>query len=110
MDCRLPVFSDNVLKAMKRYAWPGNVRELENLIQRLLVIVDGHKIKTSDLPETMRFNISTKQENKQKLEDIVAEHILGVLTSAEGNKTQAAKILGIDRKTLNSKLKKILKK
>ncbi len=107
MGCRLPVFSDNVLKAMKRYAWPGNVRELENLIQRLLVIVDGHKVKTSDLPESMRFNISTRQENKRKLEDVVAEHILAVLTSAGGNKTQAAKILGIDRKTLNSKLNKI---
>ncbi len=107
MNSRLPVFSDNVLNAMKFYPWPGNVRELENLIQRLVVIVDGHKVKTTDLPEPMRFIVSTKQESVQKLEDVISEHILTVLTSTKGNKTQAAKILGIDRKTLNSKLKKV---
>ncbi|MBA3012679.1 MAG: sigma-54 dependent transcriptional regulator [Proteobacteria bacterium] len=106
MNRQLPVFSDNVLKAMKAYPWPGNVRELENLIQRLVVIVDGHKIKTTDLPTSMRFNAPTRQTRNQKLEEVVSEHILTVLTSAGGNKTQAAKILGIDRKTLNSKLKK----
>ncbi|MCP3874502.1 MAG: sigma-54-dependent Fis family transcriptional regulator [Desulfobacteraceae bacterium] len=106
MGTRLPVFSDNVLKILKAYSWPGNVRELENLVQRLVVIVDGHNVKTSDLPESMRFNVSTKQEGKQKLVDVVAEHISTVLTRAKGNKTKAAKILGIDRKTLNSKLKR----
>ncbi|MCP3942452.1 MAG: sigma-54-dependent Fis family transcriptional regulator [Desulfobacteraceae bacterium] len=105
MNCRLPQFSDNVLKALKTYFWPGNVRELENLIQRLIVIVDGDLIRTTDLPESMRFNIPSGSGSKQELKEVVAEHILSVLTTAKGNKTQAAKILGIDRKTLNSKLK-----
>ena len=107
MNCRLPVFSDNVIKALKLYSWPGNVRELENLIQRLVVIVDGLQVKTADLPESMRFNIQTGQAGKQKLEDIIADHVLKTLTTTKGNKTKAAKILGIDRKTLNAKLKKI---
>ncbi|WP_300458286.1 sigma-54 dependent transcriptional regulator [Desulfobacula sp.] len=107
MNCRLPVFSDNVINALKRYSWPGNVRELENLIQRLVVMLDGHQVKTTDLPESMRFNISIRQAGKQKLNDVVADHVLNILTITKGNKTQAAKIMGIDRKTLNSKLKKI---
>jgi len=56
--------------------------------------VDVHKVKTTDLPESMRFNVSTKQGGKQKLEDVVVGHILTVLTNAKGNKIRAAKILG----------------
>ena len=107
MNCRLPIFSDNVIEILKLYPWPGNVRELENLIQRLVVIVDGDTVKTTDLPESMRFNIPTGRSGKQKLEDVVADHVVDILTTTKGNKTKAAKILGIDRKTLNSKLKKI---
>ncbi len=107
MNCRVPIFSDNVLEAFKCYSWPGNVRELENLIQRLVVIVDGDTIKTTDLPNSMRFNASVGAKDNLSLQEVVLDHITSVLTTVKGNKTQAAKILGIDRKTLNSKLKKI---
>lgn len=107
MNRRPPEFSDNAIKALKLYAWPGNVRELENLIQRLVVMVDRDRINTTDLPEAMRFNIHTQTAENQKLEDVVSDHILKILESTMGNKTKAARILGIDRKTLNSKLKKI---
>jgi DNA-binding NtrC family response regulator len=107
MNCRLPVFSDNVLSTLKSYSWPGNVRELENLIQRLVVIVDDDTIKTADLPDTMRFNVSNKADGNCNLNDVIASHILQVLAKVKGNKTQAAKLLGIDRKTLNSRLKKM---
>ncbi|MCG8619902.1 MAG: sigma-54-dependent Fis family transcriptional regulator, partial [Desulfobacterales bacterium] len=63
--------------------------------------------RTRDLPESMRFNICTAGEGKLLLEDVVADHIIKILTQARGNKTRAAKILGIDRKTLNARLKKI---
>ena len=107
MNCPIPAFSDNVLTALKTYAWPGNVRELENLVQRLVVIVDEDTVRTRDLPESMRFNINTAGEGKLLLEDVIADHILKILTQARGNKTRAAKMLGIDRKTLNARLKKI---
>ena len=107
MNCRLPVFSDNVLSTLKTYAWPGNVRELENLVQRLVVIVDGDNIKTTDLPDTMRFTASNNVDGNCNLNDVISSHILQVLTKVKGNKTQAAKLLGIDRKTLNSRLKKM---
>ena len=107
MNCPIPAFSDNVLTALKSYAWPGNVRELENLVQRLVVIVDEDTVRTRDLPESMRFNICTAGEGKLLLEDVIADHVIKILTQARGNKTRAAKILGIDRKTLNARLKRI---
>lgn len=110
MNTSLPGFSDNVLKTLKSHAWPGNVRELENLIQRLVVIVDKDTIQTADLPDAMRFNAEGAVEQGKTLEDIIAVHIQKILTQAKGNKTKAAKILGIDRKTLNSRLKKIERK
>ena len=107
MNRPVPAFSDNVLTALKSYDWPGNVRELENLIHRLVVIVDEDKVRTRDLPEAMRFNVNTGGENSLRLKDVVADHIIRILASTSGNKSQAAKILDIDRKTLNTRLKKI---
>lgn len=105
MNVATPKFSDNALDALKNYSWPGNVRELENLIQRLVVIIDSDTIRISDLPESMRFKVLNEKVKKQKLDDVILEHILDVLKSVKGNKTLAAEILGIDRKTLRSKLK-----
>jgi DNA-binding NtrC family response regulator len=50
-------FSDRAMNAMTAYSWPGNVRELENLIQKLIVTVDGNSVDIADLPGTMRFSI-----------------------------------------------------
>ena len=102
-----PSFSDNTLSVMKNYAWPGNVRELENLIQRLVVIVDGDVIRTRDLPENMRFSLGKPGKMNRRLDDVMNEHIQSVLTSVKGNKTLAAAILGVDRKTLRMRLRKI---
>lgn len=87
----MPGFSDNVLKVLKKYSWPGNVRALKNLIQRLMLIVDGNTVNTSDLPDSMRYNISTQFVKKQKLDDVIADHILTILAGVKGNKTQAVK-------------------
>ena len=102
-----PAFSDRALQALMNYAWPGNIRELENLIQRLLVTVDGDCIHTGDLPEAMRFTIAPASHADRSLAEVEADHILNVLAQAGDNKTRAAEILGIDRKTLRDKLKKI---
>lgn len=100
-------FSDNALEALNNYAWPGNVRELENLMQKLVVLIEGDTIDVADLPDTMRFNISQNQWAKRSLAQVQAEHILNVLANEGGNKSRAAEILGIDRKTLREKIKKI---
>ncbi|MBF0257693.1 MAG: sigma-54-dependent Fis family transcriptional regulator, partial [Desulfamplus sp.] len=101
-----PVFTDNALQALKNHDWPGNVRELENMIQRLVVIVDGDHIRVSDLPESMRFTVTHKNTPFKTLKEVENEHIALVLANVGGNKTKAAQILGIDRKTLRLKLEK----
>ena len=83
------------------------MRELENLIQRLMVIVDGNRIRRVDLPDSMRYSVPGENEESLKLEDIVHSHILRILEKAGGNKSLAAKLLDIDRKTLASKLKRM---
>jgi DNA-binding NtrC family response regulator len=99
-------FSDRAIKAMNRYQWPGNIRELENLVQKMAVVAEENLIKASDLPEPMRFNIEGRMGSNCTLAEVERAHILHVLAGTGGNKTQAAKILGIDRKTLREKVKK----
>jgi DNA-binding NtrC family response regulator len=100
-----PRFSDNALQVLRNYYWPGNVRELENVIQRLMVMTDGELVEIPDLPSLMRFSALRETGLNRTLAEVEAEYIGNVLASVDGNKTQAAKILGIDRKTLREKLK-----
>jgi DNA-binding NtrC family response regulator len=102
----IPTLADGVLEALRHYGWPGNVRELENLVQRLLVIVDREVIEVYDLPDAMRFHLPRRREPLATLAEVEAEHIRRVLSATEGNKTRAAEVLGIDRKTLREKLRK----
>lgn len=99
-----PSLSDNAITAMKKYNWPGNVRELENMIQRLLIMTDVQVIDAPDLPESMRFCVQKDRGLDRSLAEVEQEHIRNVLNSVQGNKTKAAQILGIDRKTLRNKL------
>jgi DNA-binding NtrC family response regulator len=100
-----PRFSDNALEVLRNYYWPGNVRELENVIQRLIVMTDGDFIEVPDLPSLMRFSALRETGFGRTLAEVEGEYIQNVLASVDGNKTKAAKILGIDRKTLREKLK-----
>ncbi len=101
-----PKFSDNALQVLKSYHWPGNVRELQNVIQRLVVMTDGDIIDVPDLPSLMRFSALRETGLDRPLAEVEAEYVSKVLASVNGNKTQAAKILKIDRKTLQKKLKR----
>lgn len=103
-DKPTPRFSDNALQILKDYYWPGNVRELENVIQRLVVMNEGDTIDAPDLPSLMRFSPTQQQGLHRTIAEVEAEHIRNVLASVNGNKSQAAKILGVDRKTLRKKL------
>ena len=106
MDCPMLNFSDDALRVLVNYQWPGNIRELENLIQRLVIITDGDFIHVTDLPALMKFYVNQKKDVNRTLADVEIEHIRHVLTSVNGNKTKAARVLGIDRKTIGEKLKK----
>ncbi len=102
----VPRFSDDALQLLNSYHWPGNVRELENLVQRLVVMVDGPAIDVPDLPSHMRFSVGHRAGLDRTLAEVEAEHIRNVLASVDGNKTRCAEILGIDRKTLRERLKR----
>jgi len=104
MGKRPPRFLDKALEPLRYYDWPGNVRELENMMQRLVVMADGETIDVTDLPDGCRFSALPRAGFTRTLAQVEREYIRGVLASVHGNKTKAASILGIDRKTLRKKL------
>jgi two-component system response regulator HydG len=103
----VPTFSDEALQVLRNYHWPGNVRELENVVQLLVVMTDAPIIEVADLPSLMRYSAPRGTGYDRTLAEIEAEYIRNVVTSVDGNRTRAAQILGIDRKTLREKLKTI---
>ncbi|NUQ54132.1 MAG: sigma-54-dependent Fis family transcriptional regulator, partial [Phycisphaerales bacterium] len=110
--------TEAALEALRRYSWPGNVRELQNLAQRLVIFADAGVIDTVDLPTVMlyvapssplphspRAAPSACEQTRRTLREVEVDYIRAVLESVGGNKTKAAAILGIDRKSLREKLK-----
>ena len=102
----IPRFSEKVMQIFKNYTWPGNVRELENVIQSCVAMSDKDTIEVSDLPSLMHFSVPIKMVFNRTLAEVESEYICNVLASVNGNQTKAAKILGIDRKTLRKKVTK----
>lgn len=108
LGCPVPEFTERVLQIFQNYSWPGNVRELENIVQRLVVMSDESIVDAPDLPSLMRFSAtSAGADLTRTLAEAEASYIHDVLLSVGGNKTQAAQILGIDRKTLRAKLQRV---
>ncbi|MFI4855331.1 MAG: sigma-54-dependent transcriptional regulator [Phycisphaerales bacterium JB065] len=106
-----PRVTDAAIEALRRYSWPGNVRELQNIVQRLVIFADSGVIDTVDLPVVMRYVSPAGQGGAdgfhgahRTLREVELAHIRSVLASVDGNKTRAAAILGMDRKSLRKKL------
>lgn len=100
---RLLRISPEALRVLERYSWPGNIRELENIIQRSVIMSDG-TIEVKDLPDFLKFQIEFPDADFLPLREMEKEYVRRVLIHTQGNKTMAADILQIDRKTLRSKL------
>ena len=98
------------MKLLTRYAWPGNVRELENIIERALAFQNGPQITVDNLPDDIRnLSIETYRyspDGTPTLEEQEKRYIQWVLEKCGGNKTQAAKTMGIDRVSLWRKIKR----
>ncbi|QVY65693.1 sigma-54 dependent transcriptional regulator [Polaribacter sp. Q13] len=93
------------LQILKNYYWPGNIRELENVIQRAIIMSD-RIVDVEHLPGHIKYQIDfTKTDKLLSLKEFEKTYILKVLQATNNNKTKAAEILQIDRKTLREKLK-----
>ena len=88
---------------LTRHYWPGNVRELENIVQRLIILCD-HEIDVSLIPSQLKYKQPDEDFSMKPLFEIEKAYILKVLAAVHNNKTKAAEILQIDRKTLRQKL------
>ncbi|HZM70010.1 MAG TPA: sigma-54 dependent transcriptional regulator [Candidatus Cryosericum sp.] len=95
------------MEALRRHSWPGNVRELQNALERALVLGRDDVIWPHDLPEAIGRPQPPGRESpagESTLADVEREHILTTLRSLKGNKAAAARVLGLDRKTLYRRL------
>ncbi|WP_295334281.1 sigma-54 dependent transcriptional regulator [Flavobacterium sp.] len=95
--------SDKATEVLMRYSWPGNVRELENVIQRM-IILGGTHLDLQDVPGYLKYELPESEIGLLPLKAVEKAYILKVLEAVEGNKSRAAAILQIDRKTLRQKL------
>ena len=98
------------LATLTAYLWPGNARELENVIERASALATGSNLTPDDLPERVRSNgqtgalIARAKERRMTLRELEREYIIEALRMTGGNKSRAAEILDIDRRTLHRKL------
>ena len=95
------------------YDWPGNVRELENCIERAVALSREARVTAEALPKKIREHTprrvlvtANEPEEMPTLDELELRYIRRVLQAVDGNKSQAAKILGIDRRTLYRRLEK----
>src|ERR1044071_1778584 len=126
-NCDPVSFSRDAVRALVTYDWPGNIRELENAVIRAVALCE-HVVRPEDLPERVRAAVeeaesqvpaqtqtqeSRAEEEQQKeerllsLSELESRHVARVLASTGGNKQAAARVLGIDRTTLQRMLKQI---
>lgn len=98
--------SAEALALLSEYEFPGNVRELANIVERAVIVSTGKRIELDDLPEPIRFavRLQRRQDRPQSLAEVEAEYVTEILESVKGNKTEAARTLGISRKNLYEKL------
>ncbi len=100
--------SPEALQLLTEYAWPGNVRELGNLVERLVILTPGDLIGPEDLPPAFRTSQGAPPlppRGPVSLAEMERAHVARILAETGGRKLQAARLLGIDIKTLNKKIK-----
>jgi DNA-binding NtrC family response regulator len=98
--------SDEVMKILQSYHWPGNIRQLKNVIERAVVLAKGRMITIKELPEEFLYQQEQVETlSKKTLKDLEAQAIKDALRECKGNKSKAAKVLGISRKAFYKRLR-----
>jgi Nif-specific regulatory protein len=110
---RINGFTKEAKEQLVRYRWPGNVRELKNVIERAVVLAHGTEI---DLDEILLTNLATASESQlefhparyvpESLLEVERRHITATLAATNWNKSRTSQILGIERSTLDRKIKR----
>jgi DNA-binding NtrC family response regulator len=107
----VPGMTESAAEHLLAYDWPGNIRELRNCMERVVALMRGERVDVSDLPPKIRDYRSghvlvagDSPRELQSLEEVERRYILRVVESCKGNKSQAARVLGIGRKTLYRRL------
>jgi DNA-binding NtrC family response regulator len=118
-----PQLDEEVTELLLSYDWPGNIRQLRNIVERLVILRHGQKVRKSDLPPTLKKAKTAKPsaasqlgsemalpksgiDLRQELQRIEDQLIRQALSATSGNKNQAARMLGLKRTTLVEKLRK----
>jgi DNA-binding NtrC family response regulator len=107
---RAITITEAAVKLLTSYSWPGNVRELENLVERLAIFCTSGEIGVADVErerQLVRANGVPEKTPPTTLEEMERQHILRVLQEHAGNKSKAARALGIERKTLYQKARRL---
>jgi two-component system response regulator PilR (NtrC family) len=110
----VPALSESALEALRRYAFPGNVRELENILERAFALSDGDKVEAEDLNLTLEKQVNglglAGWENtplQDYLDQVEREAILKALEQTGGNKTAAARLLGVTFRSMRYRLDRL---
>ncbi|MCA9624754.1 MAG: sigma-54-dependent Fis family transcriptional regulator, partial [Myxococcales bacterium] len=105
-------FSAEAARKLLDYDWPGNVRQLRNVVERAVALTRFEEISVTDLPDrildfkTTQLVVDDTPDHMLTLEELERRYIERVLSAVGGNKTRAAKVLGVDRRTLYRKLER----
>lgn len=106
---KVSAVAPEVLALLKEYEFPGNVRELANTIERAVIITTSNRVEVTDLPEAIRAAVlvQRRRQKPQSLAELEADYVAETLAATHGNKTEAARILGISRKNLYERLARL---
>lgn len=104
----ISAIAPDALSVLREYEFPGNVRELANTIERAVIFAAGKRIEAADLPAAIRAAVlvQRQRERPRSLAEVEAEYLEETLATTRGNKTAAARILGISRKNLYERLER----
>ena len=96
----------DAVRALALYEFPGNVRELQNVVERAVIVSEGASVGEEDLPEPVRVaaKAAVRRSHRPTLAELEAEYVRETLEAAGGNKSEAARLLGISRKNLYERL------
>ena len=114
-DLQPPSYGKAALKCLNQYQWPGNVRELKNFCERMLILLPGKRVEPENLPLEIRRTRTTSAQSKEgfllpeqglNMDELEANLIKQALGRTSGNRSKAARLLGLSRDTLLYRIKK----